>query len=269
MQEIFKQDNEAFLHIKKWQQINPQLIAGFTTRNGGVSEKPFDSFNHGLHVSDQKSAVIKNKEILAGHISFPIEDWTSAEQTHGNKIKVVDRNDKGSGVLDYATSISDVDGLITNQAGLLCTAFFADCVPLFFFDPITKYIGIAHAGWKGTVNDIQKNMVEKLHQLGVDKKDLLVTIGPSISKQNYEVNHHVIGHIERSDREKVASKIENDNYLLDLKQLNLEKLLQSGLLNHNITTTNYCTFEDEALFFSHRRDHGQTGRMLGYIGYRQ
>ncbi|RKQ37406.1 peptidoglycan editing factor PgeF [Oceanobacillus halophilus] len=267
MNEPFRQSDISYLHIEKWQQLNAKLIAGFTTRNGGISNPPFHSYNFGFHVRDNQRHVIQNRHTLAGKIQLPLKQWVSGEQVHQTNIKLIDHNDIGKGSLSYDSSLKGIDGLITNEKGVLCTAFFADCVPLYFFDPVTEYIGIAHAGWKGTVNYMAEKMVHALTEKGVNKKDLLVTIGPCISREMYEVDENVIMNIDSKYLEKTVVPKENNHFLLDLKQLNVEILLQNGILRHNIEVTNYCTYKDNALFFSHRRDNGKTGRMLGFLGY--
>lgn len=269
MNEPFLQSHETHFTNAKWQELNSSLSIGFTTRNGGVSDPPFHTMNLGLHVADDKEAVIANRKRLAKDLSFPINSWTVAEQVHGITVKRITSVDKGKGTLSHESSIKGVDGLITNEKGILCTAFFADCVPLYFFDPVTEYIGIAHAGWKGTVHGIAKEMVNEFKSAGVNEADLLVMIGPSISKQFYEVDEKVVRLINQHDREKTVVPVGNNRFLLDLKKLNTEILLQSGILRHNIDITNYCTFRDENLFFSHRRDQGKSGRMLGFIGFKQ
>jgi polyphenol oxidase len=269
MSEPFKQTNESYLHIENWQKRNPNLRAGFTTRNGGVSRPPFGTFNCGLHVNDRTETVIENRTLLAKELNMPLENWVTGEQVHGTNIKIIVDRDKGRGAKSYDNAIKGIDGLITNKKGILCTAFFADCVPLYFYDPVTEYIGIAHAGWKGTVNGIQEQMVQALKEVGVDTADLLVAIGPSISQEKYEVDDRVIEAISKEYRQKTVTPQDNQRYLLDLKQLNAEILLQSGVLRHNIEVTNYCTHQDEALFFSHRRDNGKTGRMLGFLGFQE
>lgn len=267
MIEPFNHSNESHIHIEKWKKLNPKLKAGFTVRNGGVSKPPFDTLNGGLHVQDEYADVIENRTILSNHLRIPLENWVSGEQTHQTNIQVINNKDKGKGAISYKNSIKDTDGLITNSEGILCTAFFADCVPLYFFDPKSGYIGIAHAGWRGSVNRIAEKMVQKLVAAGVNTTDLLVTIGPCITQKAYEVDENVINHIHVQDRKNTVISNGNNRYLLDLKQLNVEILLQCGVIRNNIDVTNYCTFNDNALFFSHRRDNGQTGRMLGFLGY--
>lgn len=265
MTEIFKRCDETYL-CGNWQEKYPNLLIGFTTRYGGYSQIPYGTLNMGLHVGDKKENVVSNRKKLANKISFPLKNWVLGEQVHGTKIKVVNQEDSGKGTTRLEDAIKDVDGLITNKKGVLCCAFFADCVPLYFYDPVTKYIGLAHAGWKGTVNRMAEKMVEEFIQIGADPKNISVIIGPSISKQYYEVDERVIRKISSEHIEKTVDRAGENRFFLDLKQLNAEILLQSGILRHNIDITNYCTFRDKDLFFSYRRDRGKTGRMLAFIG---
>src|SRR5690625_1383592 len=133
-----------------------------------------------------------------------------------------------TGVQTCALPISIGKNCCTNQRGLLCTAVFADCVPLLFFDPVTSYIGIAHAGWRGTVKGIGRQMVKIMLSKGVDVKNIKVCIGPSISRDHYMVDCQVIEHISACHRSTTEKDTDNDQYLLDLKQLNVEMILQSG-----------------------------------------
>ncbi|MBP1950599.1 peptidoglycan editing factor PgeF [Virgibacillus litoralis] len=267
MADPFQHNEAVYLQIDKWQRLNKNLKAGFTTRKGGKSQSPFNTLNLGLHVPDNQGDVLSNRQILAEDINIPLESWVSGEQTHQTNIHIVKEEDRGKGAISYQSSLPNIDGIVTNRADILCTAFFADCAPLYFYDPETDYIGIAHAGWKGTVHGISEKMVDTFKSVGVNTDTLLVTIGPCISQEVYEVDENVIAQIPDNYTGKTVIQKENNRYLLDLKQLNVEILLQQGVLRHNIEVTEYCTFSDNELFFSHRRDHGKTGRMLGYIGY--
>ncbi|WP_163970737.1 peptidoglycan editing factor PgeF [Oceanobacillus halotolerans] len=268
MSEVFQHSDSSILHIPKWKNYDSRLEVGFTTREGGVSKAPFATFNHGLHVSDRYEDVITNRKRLAEKLGILLDHWISGEQVHQTDVREVYEQDKGKGSRSTKHALSGVDGMITNKAGLLCTAFFADCVPLYFFDPETNYVGIAHAGWKGTVNRMAEQMIKKLQSVGSKPKNILVVIGPCISQKHYEVDEKVIQHIPMDVRNKVSIEKGNNRYLLDLKELNKHILLQCGVLRNNIDITNYCTYQHEQLFFSHRRDQGQTGRMLGYVGFR-
>lgn len=267
MEEPFHLKNQSFLTISSWQELDLRLQVGFTTRHGGVSKRPYDTLNLGLHIPDQPMDVITNREILAEHVHAPLSNWVVGEQSHHTNIKVVDQSARGRGSSSHESTLAGIDGLITKESGLLCAALFADCVPLYFFDPVSKYIGIAHAGWKGSVHKLGKKMVDEMSKRGTNPKDLLVAIGPCISFENYQVDDHVLKYIDDKYRENTVIDQGNNRYLLDLKQLNLEIILQAGVLRHHIDVTNYCTFKDKELFYSYRRDHGETGRMAAYIGF--
>jgi|SRR5690625_144056 len=267
MEEPFYQKNQSLLTIKKWQALDPSLQVGFTTRQGGVSKRPYDTLNVGLHIPDQPLDVIANRELLAEHVHAPLDTWVVGEQVHRTDLKVVGQHDRGTGSTSHENTVAGIDGLITKERGLLCTALFADCVPLYFFDPVAKSIGIAHAGWKGTVHKLAQKMVAEMSDRGTNPQDLLVAIGPCISVENYQVDDHVLQYIDDQYREHTIIDQGNNRYLLDLKQLNVEILLQAGILRHQIDVTSYCTFKDKELFYSYRRDHGETGRMAAYIGF--
>src|SRR5699024_4570597 len=117
----FHQNSAFNLEISKWQEINPQLRAGFTTRNGGVSHFPYTSWNFGFHVGDEKEHVIKNRELLAEKVSLAVENLVSGEQTHQTTIQIVDGRDKGKCAKTNQTVIAKPDGLITIQKDILCT----------------------------------------------------------------------------------------------------------------------------------------------------
>ncbi|AVQ98966.1 hypothetical protein OBCHQ24_08095 [Oceanobacillus iheyensis] len=267
MSEPFITKHRSYLRIEKWEKLSPSLTVGFSTKIGGVSKPPFQHLNMGLHVQDDYQDVIENREKLAEELSFPLSSWVVGEQVHDINIKTVTKQDAGSGASNYDTSISNIDGMVTREKGVLCSAFFADCVPLFFFDPKQNIIGVAHAGWRGSVHGIGQQMVERFCSLGSNPSDLQAVIGPYISKKHYEVDEQVITHIPKPFHSNSVTVKQNGRFNLDLKQLNKDILLQSGVLRNNIGVTNYCTYEDSELFFSHRRDNGKTGRMLGFIGF--
>lgn len=264
--EPFVHSAEHFLEQQKWRQLAPYLRVGITTKSGGVSKGRFSSFNCGLHVQDVKEDVIENRNKLAESIDFPLDKWVCGEQVHDVRIHEATISHSGKGSQTVESSLTGVDGIFTKEKGILLTAFFADCIPLYYFDPIEEIIGITHAGWKGTVKGIAKEMVEKFLANGSKPENILVTIGPGISQKYYEVDEYVVSHIEENFRKKTLRPKENGRFLLDLKALNREILLQYGILRHNIDMTNYCTYRDEEIFFSYRRDEGKTGRMLGFIG---
>jgi polyphenol oxidase len=271
--DIFQAFNDEILLINEWNQLNSSLIAGFTTKNGGYSQTPYKTFNLGLHVHDKEEDVRKNRRKLADLVKFPTSHWVCADQVHQNKITKVYSNDRGKGAINYSDSIPKTDGLYTTDHNVLLTSCYADCVPLYFFVPSKSIIGLAHAGWKGTVNKIAEKMVQAL----VDKErinieDLLVCIGPAIHNCCYVVDKKVIEEInkmELMDANFCYSQISENQFKLNLSELNKRLLLSNGVRNENILVSSLCTSCEEELFFSHRRDHGSTGRMMSFIGLRE
>ncbi len=265
--EPFKQKNESIMELSYGQGNNSKCIAGITTRFGGESTAPFDSLNMGFHVPDDPNRVRNNRKKIATLLEFPLHNWIMGEQTHQTNIYVVNKDDPkiGSGALTNRDALKDIDGLITKQENVLLTAMFADCVPLYYYDPATDWIGIAHAGWRGTVNQMARHMVDKITDHGANISTLQVTIGPSISLSNYQVDEKVFQLIPGKWREEVTQKIDATHYLLDLHKLHQLILIDSGIKPNNIFKTHYCTYQDDP-FYSHRKEDGKTGRMLGYIG---
>ncbi|UOQ85500.1 peptidoglycan editing factor PgeF [Gracilibacillus salinarum] len=258
-----RHEQESIVWIEPWMNGDRKIIAGFTTKEGGVSLPPYDSNNLGFHVEDNPMHVLNNRQLLAEAISAPLDRWVLAEQVHGSKVHIAEQNDNGKGSHSMDTAIPDADGLVTMEKDLICAALFADCVPLFFADRKKGIIAISHAGWKGTVNKIAQQTIKSMTKLSADPADIEVVIGPSICSSCYEVNDQVIQHIAPDYQECYEGA--DGQYQLDLKQLNQQILIEAGVLPAHIHTTSYCTSHDN-LFFSHRRDKHPTGRMIGFIG---
>ncbi|MGP4078127.1 peptidoglycan editing factor PgeF [Halobacillus sp. K22] len=243
-----------------------KIIAGLTTRQGGHSERPFNTLNMGLHVQDESDTVLRNREELAQETGFPLKNWIIGEQIHDIRVKVIENGEKGKGVFSHESAVAGVDGLITNHTDVLLGAFYADCVPLFLYAPVSGWIGIAHAGWKGTVRNMVSQMIGKLTAQGCSLDEIELVIGPCISEKNYEVDQRVYDQVPVEFRGEAAVYVSSGKYKLDLKKLNEAMALQSGLNKENVLVSRLCTYEEENLFYSHRRDQGRTGRMLGFIG---
>lgn len=272
MTDPFQLIDESYFIIDAWKKINPNLIAGFTTKNGGFSAPPFTSNNQGLHVNDKRQHVVQNRRELSEKLHTRLEHWVFAEQVHGATVRFVDPVDRGKGAEQYDTSLEKCDGIYTNKTNLFLSMMYADCVPIFFFHPTEKYIGILHAGWKGTVKNIVRSLMTEWKKLAMDPSDILVTIGPSICKQCYVVDDKVINEVRKLPLENLSDyyyEIATNQYQLDLKKLNKSLLIALGVPEANIQVTNFCTSCDQPYFYSHRRDHGKTGRMAGFIGLRE
>jgi polyphenol oxidase len=271
MEPFILSSNEYF-SIKEWMDRYPGLEVGFTTKKGGVSKQAFSGLNFGFHVGDDQKAVCQNRLLLADKIDFPLEYWIGAEQTHEVHIQKVSQKDQGRGSENYDSSFRNTDGFYTDETGILMTLCYADCVPLYFIAPEYKLIGVAHAGWKGTVGRIGSEMVNKFLQNGAKIEKISAVIGPSICKKCYIVDERVID-LVKNVLEGVESlpynQVSEGQYSLDLKEVNRQILLNEGLASENIHVTDYCTSCHSEHFYSHRRDKGNAGRMLAYIGWKE
>ncbi|WP_141431271.1 peptidoglycan editing factor PgeF [Bacillus sp. 03113] len=270
--EPFKLTHNQYFSINDWETRFPGLIAGFTTKNGGKSTNAFSSLNVGFHVHDSTEKVYENRQILANLLDMPLTNWVGAEQTHYIHIQPITKAEKGKGASRYDQSFKQTDGFFTFDKNILLTLCFADCVPLYFIHPKSKAIAIAHAGWKGTIQGIGREMVQQFNKNGIHATELLVVIGPSICEKCYVVDDNVID-LVRNNLADVEKKpytfIKEHEYLLDLKELNRQILLHSGVLKENIVKTQFCTSCHQEYFYSHRRDRGNTGRMMSFIGWKE
>lgn len=270
--EPFVLRNQSYLTIDNWVRQFPELIAGFTTKSGGVSKGVYESLNLGFHVGDNGTNVCSNREEVAELINFPLSHWVGAEQIHDIVLKKITKADRGYGSNSYDHSFKGTDGFYTNEEGTLLTLCFADCVPLFFIAPEKKMIGTAHAGWKGTVGQIAKQMIMAWGREGIQPEQIFVAIGPSICEKCYIVDERIIKLVENTleGRESLPYNLVSEGqFSLDLREVNRQILLTSGVPDRNILLTKYCTSCNQEEFFSHRRDQGKTGRMLSFIGWKE
>lgn len=263
---------QEYMEIVHWMKENPRLIAGFSTRLGGISDAPYTCLNVGFHVHDKDQDVLKNRMILAEKLQFPLEDWVVAEQIHKANIKKVEKGDKGKGAFCLEDAIKGADGLYTQTKGILLVSLYADCTPLYFFSPNNEMIGLAHAGWRGTVARIGPKMVQLWNEEEkIELRDIQVVIGPCISQDVYQVDDLVISEVNKlldPTDPTPYKKVAKGQYQLDLKALNYLLLLKAGLKPQQIKISQYCTFKNNDLFYSHRKESGKTGRMMSFIGYK-
>ena len=216
LKELYEVPFFTFEHLEK----TGLVIHGFSTRMGGVSTGDCATMNLSFERGDLEESVRTNYELLGAAVGFSTDSLVFSKQTHTTNVRVVTEEDRGKGFLrerDY----TDVDGLVTNVPGLTLATFYADCVPLFFVDPVHKAIGLSHSGWKGTVGKIGKVTVEKMTEMyGTDPKDVLAAIGPSICQSCYEVSEDVIVQFQEAFEEKFWPELfyakENGKYQLNL-----------------------------------------------------
>ena len=242
---------------------------GFSTRKGGVSTGIFSSMNLNFKRGDDPDAVMENYRRMAAALNMRVEDMVLSNQTHTTNVRVITEEDRGKGILkpqDY----SDVDGMITNVPGIVLVTSYADCVPLYFVDPVRKAIGLSHSGWKGTVGHIGQKTVWKMHEVyGSEPKDIVAAIGPSICQSCYEVSDDVAEAFRANFTADEAADIlldkGNGKYQLDLWKANWYVLTDAGILPEHLSVTDLCTACHPDLLWSHRKTNGQRGGLSAFL----
>jgi len=237
----------------------------YTTRKGGVSTDFFESMNPSFIRGDEAAAVKKNFEILAQKLGIGVSDFVLADQTHTTNVAVVTAADKGNGItkpLPY----KDVDGLVTNCRGVALMTYYADCVPLYFYDPIHHAIGMSHAGWRGTANNMVASTVKMMKAaFGTQPQDLVCAIGPCICQDCYEVGEDVARAFSPLFQDTTILKLgkQSGKFQLDLKAAN-QGLMQAQGIQH-IDVSSWCTKCHPDRFFSHRQLGTKRGTQAGII----
>lgn len=245
-----------------------QMAHGFTTRAGGVSNGPYSGLNTAFHVGDTIENVRANRAQACEALGINPEQLVAGKQVHGDRVEVVQQKDMGRGALFYEEALPDTDALITGTPGVPLSSYYADCVPVFFLDPVKKVIALAHAGWKGTVLKIGQKTVEKMAMVfGTDPGDCLAGVGPSIGPCCYEVDRRVIEPFQESFSywREFADAVSDDKWRLNLWEANRRTLLDAGLKAENIVSACVCTSCRNDLFFSYRAQGGTAGRMASFI----
>lgn len=244
--------SNRFIVPKIFENI-PHLVAGVSTRHGGVSQAPYQSLNLGKHTADLPEAVEQNVHLLCNDLQILPQQLARAYQCHDNAIWETTEG-------GYKENF---DAIIATEKGVIAGVGIADCCPILIVDPIKRLTAAIHAGWKGTVADItNKTATALINKYGSKVEDLKAWIGPCISFKHFQVGEEVAKHFH--EEEKIQDK---EKYLVDLKKANERQLLEAGLTQIEIST--YCTIEDNALFFSHRLEKGTTGRMMAFAGFRK
>ena len=241
----------------------------FTTRQGGVSTGMFSSLNLSFSRGDKREAVEENFRRLSEALDVSKEQFVFSDQTHTTRVRRVIKGDAGNG-LTREKSFFDTDGLITDEPGLMLSTFYADCVPLFFVDPVHRAIGLSHSGWRGTVGRMGKVTLEMMHkQYKTNPSQVFAAIGPSICQDCYEVSGDVIERFKETFDEALWSELfyekAGGKYQLDLWRANLAVLTEAGIPKEQIAVTNVCTHCNPEILFSHRSLGTARGNLSAFL----
>lgn len=245
------------------------VVHGFSTRLGGVSEGIFSSMNLSFSRGDNPERVMENFRRMGDAIGFNPEAVVLSAQTHTTNVIRVGYKERGLGITRDKI-YSDVDGMITNEKGIMLSCSFADCVPLYLVDPKAGAIGLSHSGWRGTVGKIGKITVEKMQEeFGCNPKDILAAIGPSICMDCYEVSEDVAQQFKEAYDNEVIGRMllekENGKYQLNLWEACRENFLEAGIMPEHIVMPQICTCCNPELLYSHRASHGKRGALASFL----
>lgn len=240
----------------------------FTTRGGGVSTGVCGSLNLSFSRGDAPQAVEENFRRVAEAFGVTPAQIVCSMQTHTTNVRRVGRDDAGAGVVS-PLPWSDVDGLITDEPGILLATFYADCVPLYFVDPVHRAIGLSHSGWRGTAARMGTLTVRAMKDaFGTRPEELLCAIGPSICQDCYEVGGDVAEQFSDgfSQADGALLRVGGDGaFHLNLWEANRQVLLSAGVRGDRIQTTDICTCCNPDNLFSHRYTKGRRGNLGAFL----
>lgn len=229
-----------------------------TTRHGGVSRPPYASFNLGDHVGDAPGAVLTNRAKLRAALGDMRRPLVVARQVHGGVVEAVRARPEPD------AAPPEADALITDRDDVYLALFFADCVPVLFFDPKVRAVGVAHGGWRGLAAGVLGNTVDALRAAyGVDPATLEAAIGPHIGVCCYEVSADVADRF--ADVPRALRTDDAGRTFLNLSRVARMQLDRAGLKPENVSISAPCTSCFAEAYFSHRAEQ-PTGRFAAAIG---
>lgn len=249
------------------------VVQGFSTKLGGVSQGKFATLNFTFTRGDNPDHVLENYKRMAAVLGVDEKRMVLSYQTHTTNVRLVTEDDAGKGIVKER-DFKDIDGLITNVPGITLVTFYADCVPLYFLDPVHKAIGLSHSGWRGTVKRMGAVTVQKMKEAYNTKaEDLIACIGPSICKDCYEVGEEVALEFKKAfagkDWNKILQEKDNGKFQLDLWKANEIILADAGIRPENIQTTDICTHCNSDYLFSHRTCGNERGNLAAFLGLKE
>jgi len=246
----------------------PELVHCYT-----LSTNQFDVAGNDT-LENNKESVLSNYKKLSNELKIDYNKIIRPYQTHTDVVENV--NEEVEEIQVFHKSYWNVDGLLTNKPNIVFSLGYADCIPIFLYDPIKKVIGNIHSGWKGTLKQIAKKAVSKMiRDYGCNAKDIICAIGPSIRKCHFEVDREVCSmfYKEFLDTDRIHDIISNGNeegkYFIDTVLINKIILKQVGLSEDNIIDSNICTVCNSDIMHSFRVKHEQAGRNTAIIGLRK
>ena len=234
---------------------------GFIGRSGGVSVPPYGSLNIGYSTGDDIQAVRENRRRIESALQLPLESWSCLRQIHGTSVKKITAKEAGLGIMDPEVALSRADAQITDESGVVLVTQHADCIPLYVLDPVKPAIGLAHAGWRGTLRNIAGALVDAMAQAyGSKPADMLAAIGPGAGPCHYEVDEPVMllaekcfGAVSGALEALLQPSPNPGRAYLDLWEANALLFEKYGIPAKQISLAGICTICDNDRLFSYRK----------------
>jgi YfiH family protein len=205
---------------------------------------------------------------MAESIGVEVQSIVISKQVHKTNIRLVDEEDCGKGLF-LPRDFDEIDGMITDRPNITLVTKYADCVPLYFVDPIKKAIGLTHSGWRGTVAKIGNNTIEMMMKhFGSNPEDIVAVIGPSICKDCFEIGEEVAVEFQKAfpqEHDNILVAKKDGKFQCDLWAANRYVLIGAGLKPENIHISGVCTCCNEELLFSHRKTQGRRGSLAAFL----
>ncbi len=259
---IFDNRKIPFAQFEGLNVFQNKIIHFITTRNSSLPPLSSNNFTIKLNGEVDNEVVLSNRKQLADQLGFSNASYVFASQVHGKGVAVVKDEDKGKGAFDRASYLDNIDAMVTKRKGICLVAQAADCVPILFYDPKNKAIGVAHAGWKGTIAKIASEVIKTMNsEYGSKPSDLIVGIGPSIGPCCYEVGGEVVQQVLStfgSTQGMILEDEETGKTIFNLWETNRRVLVEAGVKFENIELSGLCTKCNKDFFFSARA--GDMGR---------
>ena len=239
---------------------------GFSTREGGITvDPPKASLNLSWTRCGSPEEVIANFKIFAEGAGIDYDDMAVVNHEHGANVLRIAHEHRGRGF--YKDPLPPCDGIITDDPTVTLVTSHADCGAYFFYDPVHRAIGMAHAGWKGTLLRIGAEMARRMaEEFDTDPSDIIAATGPCICRDCFEVDADLGEKFQSEFGDPGISRPgRQGKAYVDLELAAAVQFVEAGIRPESITLMNACTYENRQHFFSHRRDKGITGSMAAYI----
>ena len=249
--------------------LQTQVTAFSTTRNGGVSKGDYASMNCTPYTGDDLEAVQRNQQLLCTALHIEKEQLIIPYQTHSVNALVIDKEFLQQNAEKRNEQLQNIDALITQEKGVCLCVSTADCAPILLYDRKQQVIAAIHAGWRGSVNYIVRKTLEQMNRLyNTQGEDIFAAIGPCIGFDAFEVGDEVYDAFKQNDfpMEYISGwKPETHKWHIDLQMANSVQLIDFGVPTEQIDICDICTFTHYEKFFSARRLGIKSGRILSGI----